>query len=264
MDLAQMCLDAGTSAPCRQPAQADSHEKRSDGLQPPRAAMRRTGSFHAGLDRGARQLDLKSRFLSLLGAERANVRRAHALEELEEEGEDDSAHTTAESMHSPLVLDASTPPSLWSNSSSHAHEDMDMDQGRGTSHGERHHAFSRAVPSTLGRPPMPPSKSQSLPSSPLQPGRAPEGATPLLSENGVFAPVFNSFPCSTDSPTNLFSRACEVKKRAADSDDLCLMQVRQKLQRFDLSDACSPRHRRTQSNATSTLPVGPLPTHMTL
>lgn len=287
-----MCLDASTSAPfCRQQTQADSRGKKG---------LPRTGSYHVGLDRGARQLDLKSQFLNLMGGWGSVAHKKQTLEELEEDYEDEgvaslsecgqeglSQHgrglavcthtefaspTSAESLQSPLA-DAATPPSLWLGSNTRAHEDMDMDQGQFASP-RCHNAFGRAVRSTLGRPPMPPYKSQSLPSSPLQQhGRSP-GATPQFSENGGFAPFINArgFPCSPDSPTNLLKRSFEVKKRAADSasDDLCLMQVREKIQRMDFSDTFSPHQRecrereraRDATSAISTLPVGPLPENM--
>jgi hypothetical protein len=67
---------------------------------PPRRGLPRTGSIHAGLNRGARQWDLKSRYLCL-----EQVGKPRGEEVLEEESSEDESWDMADCFAAPSLMD---------------------------------------------------------------------------------------------------------------------------------------------------------------
>lgn len=189
----------------------------------PRRGLPRTGSVHTALHRGHRQVDHKSRFLSL--AQAGKPKCEEALEEVssDDEGwEMDDCCLVQPMLDSPLSVHAAQRPGPYGG----ATQDMHLDEQTGC---------AAVMGSSFARlPHVLPLQSQSLPSSPLtaHPRRA------SRTRPNERARANNS----------LAGRApAEVRKRAADTDDL--EGMRHHFKRFAISAHLT----------TSTLPVGPLP-----
>jgi hypothetical protein len=240
--------------------------------------LKRTGSFHTGLNRGARQIDLKSRFLHNFEAgglhDDAKQERLEALEALVEHEDDEdmdevdcgdtssgSTRLDVSGLHGPLgsvqregaahgdlhlssQVDASSLPPTSRRSAAHAHQQERAHMINDTSVQAQHKS---GVCSCLGRSPLVYTKSQSLPNSPLS----------------------NSRRLERDLPQ---SGSQDARKRAADADSATsdVSSLQQRFKRFAL--ACGPKsprpvpsshvHPHSHSSPTGTVPVGPLPENM--
>jgi hypothetical protein len=202
-----------------------------------RRGLPRTGSIHAGLNRGgARQWDLKSRFLNLLGA--GLVQDVDAVLEEEDEACDDecgggsSAETSLPMRSAVRKLEIEDRPSSRRIAGQHMHL-----QTRG-------HPKSRPLPNSplcaLNRPVLLdqphahadvaiPCHAEGVRQTPFLGTRTPVTPAPLPYSCGLHTGI--SVPVES---TGLQS----LRKRAADVDDSSvsdLMSIRQKFKRFTLS-----------------------------
>ena len=162
----------------------------------------RTGSIHAGLDRGARQRDCKSRFLKLLGAGR--IQDVDAVLQEEDERIDDGCGGGNS-------VEASLPV----RSAVHQLEIEDPHFHPSSRRIDGQHLQARGQP-----------KSQSLPNSPLCALKMPVVDQAAHSEHRCYA----------ENESTGMQRP--VRKRAADQDDSSiadLISMRQRFKRFTLS-----------------------------
>lgn len=166
---------------------------------PPRRGLPRTGSIHAGLNQGARQWDLKSRYLCL--------ERTTSLEEYSSE---DESWDMVDCLAAPNLMDlpmhaGRRPCSDGREDGAHVarHQDMHLDEPLSSSGC----ASSRSREPTRfpHSPHVLPHKSQSLPGSPLGAPRR-KTSRPFYARN------------STDNTSS--SSPTETRKRAADADDI--------------------------------------------
>ena len=204
----------------------------------PRRGLPRTGSIHAGLNRGARQWDLKSRYLCL---ERAGKPRSEEVLE-EDSSEDESWDMTDKNcLAAPSLMDlpmhaGRRPCSDGREDGAHvAHRlievhDMHLDEPLSSSGCAS--ARSREPTRVAHSPHVLPLKSQSLPGSPL--------SAPRRRASRPFNACTSTDNTSSSTPT-------ETRKRAADAEDI--EGVRDHFKRFAIcADVTS-----------ATLPMGPLP-----
>ena len=198
---------------------------------PPRRGLPRTGSIHAGLNRGARQWDLKSRYLCL---EQAGKPRREEV--LEEESSEDESWDMADCFAAPSLMDlpmnaGRRPCSDGCEGGAHvAHQDMQLDEPLSSSGCGS--ARSREPTRFAHSPHVLPPKSQSLPGSPLSAPRR-RASRPLNARTSKDNP-------SSSSPT-------ETRKRAADADNI--EGVRDQFKRFAIGADLTSK----------TLTMGPLP-----
>lgn len=231
--------------------------------------LSRTGSFHTGLDRGARQRDNKSRFLQLLQTGQEQL--LQALDEYEDEDgawccgttvdggqgpadewEHAATHFPGEASHrahgygphlAPAGVEgapADCPTTAaWTQGRPHGQSATETDCGDDQRSAARRAGRSGSPGAAVRM------SSQSLPNSPqwtpLRPGTAasPKAVQPPRMGHG--RPGDTSHPRSLEDIPRL-ERPHEMRKRAADADDssLDLLAVHQCFKRFALSSRDEP------------------------